>query len=160
MNGKDKLNVSSPSQEGYDIVRLQTYNEIRDVIYAFDEVFEPSLSERLSDLDVYAEKLYNNAIVFVAKTEKVLGFIAFYANDRKTNTAYLTQIAVQPTTRNRRVGKGLLNKCFEVSKNKDMSLLKLEVYKDNNKAIRFYERNGFEFCGEASTGSMYMVKKI
>ena len=145
---------------GYDLIRLQTYNEIRNVIYMFDRVIKPILSERIQNLDSYAEKLFNYAFVYAAVDKEILGFIAFYANDTKTNIAYLTQIAVQPVAKNRRVGRMLLDKCIEVSKSRRMRSLKLEVYKVNSTAIRFYKRNGFKFCGESSEDSMYMIRKL
>lgn len=144
----------------YIISRLETFDEICRVIYAFEKVFNPPLSERISDLDLYAEKLRRNAIVYVAKDVEVFGLVAFYANDGSTRIAYLTQIAVQPNAQTRKIGKTLLDLCIEVSKSKGMTEIRLEVHNHNCRAIRFYERNGFEFLGQASVDSMYMKRKL
>lgn len=147
--------------KGYKLLQIDNIDEIYKIIYEFDKVFKPSLSERIVDLDTYAEKLYNNAIVFAAVEEdKFIGFIAFYANDKNMRVAYLAQIAVKSKVQNRKVGKLLLDICTNVSKNNGMGKLKLEVMNDNKIAIEFYERNCFKFCGEASEESKYMIKKL
>lgn len=155
-SGKNKYGVKD-----YRILRIENIDEIRKVVYHFDKVFKPALSERISDLDAYAEKLYHNAIVFAAKEDDdCIGFVAFYANDKNLQVAYLTQIAVQSKAQNRKIGKSLLDLCIDTSKNNGMSELKLEVKNYNITAINFYKRNGFKLCGEASADSMYMIRKL
>lgn len=143
------------------ILRIKNIDAIRKIVYDFDKVFKPSLSERIANLNCYTEKLYNNAIVFVAIEEnEFIGFTAFYANDRNKHLAYLTQLAVKPKAQNRNIGKLLLDACIDTSKNNGMTELKLEVINSNITAINFYKKNGFELCGESSIYSKYMIKKL
>jgi len=142
----------------YEILKLETLDEIRSVIHSFDTVFSPNLSEMLPDLDEYAEKLWHNAITYVAKSEDYLGFVSFYANDFTKQIAYISQIGVHPTYQGRKIGKSLMNKCIEYSKSKGMEKLKLEVYKQNNSAIGFYNKNAFVFNGESTENTMYLIK--
>jgi ribosomal-protein-alanine N-acetyltransferase len=142
------------------IFHIKTIEDIHYVLSAFDNVFVPPLSERIIDFESYAEKLAKHAIVYVIKNRDILGFIAFYANNRETNIAYITQLAIKPTEQSRGFGKLLLDKCIEVSKNFGMLTLKLEVYLNNNVAIHFYERNGFKISGKATQDSMYMIKEL
>ena len=123
-------------------------------------VYTSPPNERISNLDEYANKLYYNAEFFIAINVNILGFIAFYANDRKTMVSYITQIAVKEEFQNQNIGKTLLGLCVEVSTIFGMKYIKLEVYKNNNKAIRFYRKNGFRFYGEASSKSIYMVRNL
>lgn len=147
--------------EDYQIIQIYNINEIRKVIHDFDKVFKPALSEKIKDLDEYAEKLYKNAMFFVAvKENKYIGFVAFYANDTKDNVAYLTQIGVNEKSQDRSVGKSLLDLCIRISKNKGMTSMKLEVFNYNIKGIKFYQKHGFYFSGNASSQSIYMVKKL
>lgn len=147
--------------EAYNIVRIRTLCEIRNLVYDFDHIFIPSLSQRLSDLDGYAEKLYNNAIIYAAvEDDKNIGFLAFYANDENTRICYLTQIAVKVEAQNRKIGKALLNLCINISKNIGMNELKLEAINSNSKSINFYKKNGFKFSNNASKESIYMIKKL
>lgn len=144
----------------YVICHLEKVDQIRKAISDFDKVFSPALSERISDLDAYAEKLQHHAIVYVARSVEFLGLLAFYANDSTTRIAYLTQIAVQPNAQNKKIGKILMDLCIKVAKRKGMIEIILEVHKCNVIAIRFYEKNGFEFFKEATADSMYMKRKL
>lgn len=145
----------------YQILHIDNVNEIRKVVYEFDKVFSPSLSERILDLDTYVQKLYRNAIIFIAIEENdFVGFVAFYANDMNTHIAYLTQIAVKPKAQNKAIGKDLIDLCTKTSKDNGMVAIKLEVYNNNMKAIGFYKKHGFYFCDKASAKSMYMMKKL
>lgn len=51
--------------------------------------------------------------MFAAADISVLGFIAFYANDRKSKISYITQIAIKPKSQNKHTGKELLDLCIE-----------------------------------------------
>lgn len=144
----------------YTIELLETIDEIHRVLCTFDNLLKPALSKKVSDLYIYAGKLKLNAIVYVAKKIEFLGIIAFYANDNNTRIAYLTQIAVQPNAQGRKIGKHLLDICIEVSKSKGMKEMRLEVHNQNYIAMRFYQKNGFEFLGEASTGTRYMRRNL
>ncbi len=59
-----KKKIHFNSIEGYQIIQIHNINEIRKVLYDFDKAFKPSLSERIIDLNEYAEKLYKNAMFF------------------------------------------------------------------------------------------------
>ncbi|HBL06514.1 MAG TPA: hypothetical protein DDZ33_06215 [Clostridium sp.] len=155
------IDINKSYSKEYVILQVNNISEIRKVVHDFDKVFKPSLSERLIDLNEYAEKLYKKAMVFVAvKENKYIGFVAFYANDTKDNVAYLTQIGVNEKSQDRSVGKSLLDLCIRISKNKGMASMKLEVFNYNIKGIKFYQKHGFYFSGNASSQSIYMVKKL
>ena len=95
----------------------------------YDFVFEPSISSRIKNFENYADKLINNAIVYVAKSDKNIGFIIFYANDKCSKTAYITFLGVIQSARNSNVSKELLDLCFNISKENGMDFIKLEVRK-------------------------------
>ncbi|WIV12035.1 GNAT family N-acetyltransferase [Proteiniborus sp. MB09-C3] len=147
--------------KNYEILRVENIDEIRKIVHNFDKVFDPPLSERVIDLNTYAEKLYKNAIVFAAiEKNDFIGFIAFYANDKDNNVAYLTQIGVKDKSQNRDVGKSLLDLCIKTSETNNMKAIKLEVFNQNVIAIEFYKKYGFYFCGKSSSKSIYMMKKL
>jgi carbamoylphosphate synthase large subunit/ribosomal protein S18 acetylase RimI-like enzyme len=143
-----------------NIIRLSSKEEIIRLLNEYDFMFTPSISSRIKDLEIYAYKLQNNAFVYSAKDDTTIGFIAFYANDKHSKTAYITFLGVLPYVRKRGIGTTLLKLCFDVAQEKGMSFVKLEVRTYNEHAINFYKRNGFEFCGKASADSMYMMKKL
>lgn len=146
--------------EEYQILPIENIDEIRKVVYDFDEVFEPPLSERIISLDVYIDKLYKNAIVYIAKGQNILGFIAFYANDKETRMGYISEIAVKPAAQGNKIGKALLEKCIEISRERGMRGIIMEVDSNNAASIHFHIKNGFKFCAQASKGSMYMISKF
>ena len=155
------LNVSN-EDIGTDIFVTKLYDEIEiyQRLNVISEAFTPPLIEKIPDLTNYAKKLYCNAEVYTVGDGNFLGFIAFYANDSNSKIAYITLISVLPYAQKRGLGKTLLNLCIDISKVKGMSSLKIEVNKDNEKALHFYNKYGFEFCGEASTKSIYEIKKL
>lgn len=145
----------------YKIVPIENLNEIKNILYQFNNVFKPTLTERVGNLEIYAEKLYNNANIFaVIKELQYIGFAAFYSNDIENNIAYLTQLAVKPEIENKGIGKMLLFVSIELSRKMGMKVIKLEVINDNIKAISFYKKNGFKFCQQVSKNSKYMIKDL
>ena len=46
------------------------------------------------------------------------------------------------------IGAALMNRCIEISKEKNRAYIWLGVWEKNDKAIRFYERFGFQRFGE------------
>jgi ribosomal protein S18 acetylase RimI-like enzyme len=152
--------MNSANTNKFNIVQINSKNEIIRLLRDFDCVFEPSISSRIKDLDNYADKLQKNALVYAAKDDNNIGFVAFYANDEDSKTAYLIFIGVLPAAQKRGVGKNMLKICKDTAKQNGMSYLKLEVRSNNFHAIDFYKSDGFRFCGEASADSIYMTKKL
>lgn len=72
--------------------------------------------------------------------QATLGFALFrYIADE----AELLLIAVDPRWRNRGVGDALLRNCIIKARKSNVIMLHIEV-RENNRAIKFYERAGFE----------------
>lgn len=147
--------VMNPMIEKPVIKQLTSVVDIYKTIVLFDSDFVPSLTERGLDLNEYAQILYELAEVYSLYYENIeSGFVAFYANDTVHQMAYLTQIAVKSQFINRGFGYTLLKMAIDISREKGMKTMKLEVYNHNHSAIAFYKRNGFtnsncesnEFC--------------
>jgi ribosomal protein S18 acetylase RimI-like enzyme len=154
MNKKDQV------MQNYKIIEMKSLNDIIFSISFFKEIYHNSILAKVHNVKEYANKLFNNATVFAAVNESILGLIVFYANDLMTRTAYIAIIAVHPESQNSHIGFNLLDKCIEISKDNNMSSIKLEVKKQNENAISFYKKNGFDYCGEASQDSIFMSKEI
>lgn len=107
------------------------------------------------------EKICKYAIFLASYSEDTpCGYVAFYANDSETKSAYITMIAVHPDFHRSGVGKLLLNAAIGISKQYGMTQLRLEVDLDNVGAIRFYQKNGLEIEGKAGENSQYMIVAI
>ena len=96
----------------------------------------------------------------MAHNNNILGYVAMYANDIGTKTAYVTLIGVRTEYQNMHVGRSLLQQCSIIASICGMKKLRLEVSNKNWSAIRFYQRNGFVGESIASDKSTYMVKDL
>lgn len=91
-----------------------------------------------------------DSLNFVIMDEgQLLGYIVGkqHMNNRK-EIAHLTSIAVNPTLRQKGIGKKLLETFMMALKTNGVSLLGLEVREQNKSAIEFYKRNGFSQTGQ------------
>jgi putative acetyltransferase len=89
--------------------------------------------------DRWRNELVPNAQIIVAEQANVL--IGFVTID---NSGYLDQLVVSPD----HWGSELANALVEEAKRLSPAGVTLLVNKDNARAIRFYERNGFVHAGE------------
>jgi len=105
------------------------------------DLFIPNLSSYV-DITTYSEKIYDTAIRFEAFENELIGLIAVYLND-KDRVAFITNVSVYPAYIGNGISLKLLNKCKEYLTNKGYITLRLEVNKNNNRAINFYTKNNF-----------------
>ena len=139
---------------------ITTAEEIFYLLTAFDDVF-PHLKEKVSSYLDYSKKLAKSACVRKCILDgKVCGLLVFYANDLNSKIAYISLIGVFDKYRGRNIGKKILDYCREECRKKQMTQVKLEVDLDNERAIAFYEKNGFSRVENASDNSFYMIKDI
>jgi ribosomal protein S18 acetylase RimI-like enzyme len=157
---KNEISIDK-KQESYHITRVRTWRDVFALLLKYDSDFIPSISERKHDLMEYAHKLYQYAYVYiVAEENNWVGFIAFYANDMVTKTAYIAQIAVDSEKCHKGFGTALVEKCINISKLNGMLEIMLEVNKENRRAIEFYKKIGFIYKRQASRYSEYMTLKL
>lgn len=142
---------------------LENLALLRTKVKSFDQNFNPQLSLFL-DIDSYVDKLLLNAYVEILTIgNEFVGFYAIYVNDGMKENAYLTFIAISDEYKGCGYGQFLLDRCITISKNKGFRNIKLEVYPDNEKAIRLYKKNGFVFLSDninEYVSTHYMIKKI
>lgn len=134
--------------------------DIYDSLVEVSSLYDPPLIEVVGDLNAHAIKLAKTAEVYIAKDNSPIGFIAFYCNNEANKVGYITQIGVKKETQSSGIGKRLMNVAYSTCKEKGMKIIRLEVSKLNNKAIRFYEKEGFKYYEDASKSSIYMEKTI
>ena len=128
--------------------RITNIEECKKVLLHFSKCLE-SLQKK-DAIEFFAEKFSKYANVIVAEnTEKVrMGFIAYYANNLESKTAYITMIATLPEYRGKHIGQSLMDYCKKDITAKDFSFIKLEVGKENHIAQKFYQKNGFVIIDE------------
>lgn len=141
--------------------RLTEKDRLINLISSVYLVPDPySFVENLS-LEEYAVKLIKKAVNYVIVEEgKDAGLISFYVNDTATKTAYIALIGVLTDYQGKGMAQELMDHCIAVCCSKGMEQIKLEVKKDNSRAIRFYEHYDFHYIHEASDKSIYMSRSL
>jgi colanic acid/amylovoran biosynthesis protein len=113
-----------------------------------DESFKPALHTYLNIKD-YSTKITNKALLFKKYDENsnLIGLIAIY-DKKPVKHGYLTNFSIDPMYTGKGVGSSLLDECIEYFKLLDYNLIRLEVFNVNDRAIRFYEKYGFEMVNQ------------
>lgn len=144
------------------IVRLTAVDEYQvllNCLQLFNNSSIRSISSRVQNLDIYAQKLLTQAENYCARLQNnIVGFISLYANQR--HTAYISIIAVKKGNKRLGIGSMLINKAIEIATEKGMKQIKLEVDNQNVSAIAFYKMHGFVNSEPAGPSSNYFVKEL
>lgn len=134
-------------------------NDLYRYLKSVSDLFNPNL-DKVVDLKVYANKIYNNALIVESWEDEILvGIIACYANNNKTKEAYITHVCVLKEYQGRGISKMMFNNLYEVLKFKQFHTVSLEVNKRNTKALNLYESQNFKFKIEKKN-SLILSKKI
>ena len=121
-----------------EFVQLKSLNDIEYCLRKFYKLI-PNLQNRI-DLKEYAVKLTTYADVFVLKDKnKLIGFAAIYINDN-IKQAYRSIIGIQKAYQHKGYGQILMNFCIEKCRVTGMKSLRLEVDKDNKRALEFIKK--------------------
>ena len=122
--------------------------DFKKLLEEVDSDFNPPLSSSLN-LHDYAQKIYHNASIFSLHEEgKLVAALAVYSNDPNREIAFCTMLAVSKQHRNYGSGTNLVRTTVDFLKKKSFKVFRLEIYKNNPKAIAFYERLNFAAFSE------------
>ena len=135
---------------------------MRDELINFLEKLNIEQNGELLSVDIakYVDKIQKFAtIISIFKKGEIVAFIAFYENDKNSEVAYLTMIAVCNNFWHLGYGKTLLEISIKEIKKKGFKLYRLEVKGNNLKAIKFYEKYGF-MSTESKNGLVKMEKLL
>lgn len=129
-------------------------SDLKNIIVSQEDVVEQLVIKH--DVDEYVLKLYENATIIPYYSGSFLkGFIAYYANDILKENAFLTIIIIDKNSRKEGLGNLLLECSICDLKNKGFKNYKLEVLKNNLKALDLYEKYGFEVVNDM--GKSYLM---
>lgn len=143
------------------IEKVLEKGSIEKILYEFkDSFFNPMKEE---DISRYAEKWCEYAEVYIGKEGKITaGLLVFYINHREM--AYLTSIVVKKECQRKGYGERLLKYFIETSRLCGFEKMRLEVNRENQKAIKLYEKYGFQIEENTETAkneiTTYMEKII
>lgn len=106
-----------------------------------DKYFPIHLSSK-TDLEQYAEKLWNNAtFVSVEEGGEIQALLAGYTNSG--TPAYISMVAVVPEKRHRGLGTYLVRQFQNICRGKGIRAVHLYTFPGNAHAIHMYEEAGF-----------------
>jgi len=121
--------------------------DVKEILFEFPSPTGRAWSEKLVEemmSDVLKEQPDG---VFVAEIGgKVVGF-AIVVYRSWFNIVYLDYIQVKTEWINKGIGHKLIEKCINWTKEKGARIIYTETGKNNERAIRFYKKHGFQITG-------------
>ena len=144
-----------------DITDLENLQKIS--ITTFRETFEEVNSEedmqKYLDENLSLERLKNelenldSEFYFIENENKNLGYLKLNFGNAQTekveeNYFEIERIYVLKAFLGQKIGQILFNKAIEIGREKNLEYVWLGVWEENHRAIKFYEKNGFEIFGK------------
>lgn len=115
-----------------------------------EEDMQKYLDENFSQDKLQSElRNENSEFYFALLNEKVIGYLKVNTGESQTeikdeDALEIERIYVLKDFLGKNVGKVLYDKAIAIAKDKNVSFIWLGVWEENLRAIRFYEKNGFE----------------
>ncbi|EPG1716838.1 GNAT family N-acetyltransferase [Morganella morganii] len=121
-----------------------------------DVYFSPPLTSKVN-IEVYTEKLLNNAYIdYNTYDDDIIALFAGYINE---STFFLTLFVIDEIFQGKKVSYPLFKKNIDYLRKEKISIINLEVYKNNHRAITFYKKFNFEIISE-NNDSYFMSASI
>jgi 2-polyprenyl-3-methyl-5-hydroxy-6-metoxy-1,4-benzoquinol methylase len=121
---------------------IVTLKHIQEHLTACSSTFIPSLDSYVN-IDDYSKKIFEQATLFTKfDGDKLVGLVAAYDNSTE-KFGWITNVSVDPEYSRKGIASELLNECNKYFENKKYFSIFLEVFSDNEKAIKLYAKHGF-----------------
>lgn len=121
------------------------------------QLFSVPLDKRVN-IRAYTQKLFERSITFEAWIDhELVGLAAVYFDDKRSDSAFITHFGVLKDYQKLGVGSKLMNMCIEYAKAKGFQSLILEVYKQDQYAVAFYNAFGYKNVFEKE--KIFIMKK-
>lgn len=134
---------------------------MKDHLVDFLERINSEFSEKLicSGIEDYVLKLISKSVINREyQNDKLIGFIAFYANNTESRIGFMSMLAVDKSYRGNGIAEKLIFKAEDYLKDIDFKYFDLEVFKINTSAITLYKKNGFSIYEENK--KYYKMRKL
>lgn len=132
---------------------VKTLQNLNDEVFIDNSMYDPDIKLDWAQSEKgkgYFSRMLNdkNAICLIAEEEGCpIGYIAAAPREfghRLKKYIEVENMGVSPSHRSKGVGTELMNKCLEIARQRGFQSVYVTSYNDNNKAVAFYERNGFK----------------
>jgi ribosomal protein S18 acetylase RimI-like enzyme len=148
----------SKNNDDFIIEKLVKIGEIIDAFMILKaSIYDKTIFDN-NNLKNYVDKIYNNGNAFVIKCDtKIIGLVAFYANDMIKKYAFITMIVIREDWQKHGFGKKLIELVKKESVSGGMTTLGLWVHKENLNARSFYKKIGFIETGKTNEKQNFAI---
>ena len=146
-----KINIDD--LEALRNLSIQTFKETFEEVNT-EEDMQKYLLENLSIEKLKSElENPNSEFYFAENNDEILGYLKLNFKDAQTekleeNHFEIERIYVLKAFLGQKIGQILFDKAIEIGREKNLEYVWLGVWEENHRAIRFYEKNGFEIFGK------------
>ncbi len=134
-------------------ISIQTFRE------TFDEVNTEEDMQKYLDENLSLERLKselenpNSEFYFLENNNEILGYLKLNFKDAQTekveeNHFEIERIYVLKAYLGQKLGQILFDEAIEIGKEKNLDYVWLGVWEENHRALKFYNKNGFEIFGK------------
>lgn len=135
-----------------------TIVDIKNHLWQVSPQFVPELSSYV-DIDKYSEKLYKKAQrIEIWDNGQLEGLLAYYLNT-ESRFAFITNVSISPRIMREGMASEMIKRMIEDNKG-EFDIIRLEVNEDNERAKRFYYKNGFMVKHSIEHGAILMERSI
>jgi len=132
-------------------ISRKTFKETFEAVNS-EENMQSYLQERLSIEQLTAELSNPNSEFYFAQQEnEILGYLKLNFNEAQTEKVEegyeIERIYILKAYHGMKIGQMLFEKAISIGKERKMKSVWLGVWEENHRALRFYEKNGFEVFG-------------
>jgi ribosomal protein S18 acetylase RimI-like enzyme len=121
---------------------IVTLKHIQQHLTVCSNTFIPNLDSYVN-INNYSKKIFEQAILFTKfDNDKLIGLVAVYDNPIE-KLGWITNVSVDPNYFRKGIASELLRECKEYFENRRYFSIFLEVFADNKKAIKLYNKHGF-----------------
>lgn len=145
----------------FQIESIRDYANILRILKCFRGDLKALRNNDEAFLENISKKIWNFGKLIVLRMEnEILGFSAFYCNDKESLNAYISLIAVDSKYRKLGLGKAILEEIYSVAIQNGMQNVRLEVDNDNTVALSFYKKNGFVMEEKCTESTVFMIRDL
>lgn len=129
------------------------YNlEKRHIKYVMDIAKECEFLTQRTWSDYWSYyKFFNNTCYVYVVDDKVVGFLIAYINQKNTCQIYIQDMGVRKKYRRNGFATELLQKLFKFAESNDITSIVLTSEKENESAMKLWEKTGFENIPDEDT---------
>ena len=121
---------------------IPTLKHVQQHLITCSNTFVPSLDSYVN-VNEYSKKIFEQAILFTKfDGDKLVGLVAAYDNPTE-QFGWITNVSVDPEYSKKGIATELLNRCHKYFETKRYFSIFLEVFVNNDKAIKLYIKQGF-----------------